>query len=240
VADSVLQAVPPGHSPSSRRAAVSRAPDGVGYAGRWQDQQRSAGRSGAERTRLVDGLVDLGVDQLSQLPRLRHAVDAALSLVQVRSRDPHVLAHGIHQDCEQMPAEAVVPLAEVELVEGTVELAGIAQSHGRGHPGHQVQMPEAVGSVLAAIAGGGRAARRPGCCRAAGDSDVEEAAHAAPDEPPLFAVFAVCVAGGRPRSAVCVALHPADGVPVLHHQLAPHFPYLVVLLPLVAFGLAVS
>jgi hypothetical protein len=76
--------------------AVSRAPDGVGYAGHWQDQQRPAGRSGAERTRLVD----LGVDQLLQLPCLQQAADAALSLVQVRSRDPHVLVHGTHQDCE--------------------------------------------------------------------------------------------------------------------------------------------
>ena len=198
-----------------------------------------------------------------------------------------------------MPVQAVVPLAEVEVVGGIAALAVIAQSHGREHPDRQVQVAEAVGPVLAATADRGLAVHRPGCCRAAEDPDAEEAVHAAPGGPllvvvdvgvadfargpllvdvivvragvgrpaclarghPLIAVHDLCVAGGRsvrlagghppidgharvaggrPPFAVGAGLHRLDEVPVLHHQLAPHCPYLGSLLPPVAFGLAAS
>ena len=87
VAEAVLQAAPPGHSLSSRRAAVSRAPVGVGYAGHWQDRLRLARRSDCVERR---ELVGCGRDQLSR--QLRAAV-VELSLVQARSRDPCALAH---------------------------------------------------------------------------------------------------------------------------------------------------
>ena len=88
-----------------------------------------------------------------------------------------------------MPVQAVVPLAEVEVVGGIVALAEIAQSHGREHPGGRAQFAEAVGPVLAAaIADRGLAVHRPGCCRAAEDPDAEEAVHAARGGPLLVVV----------------------------------------------------